>query len=375
VAERVAAAGLTGNQVQVVWLKLPERNPDEPFPVDAETFADDLKLVLQSLHDNYPSVKIAYLSSRIYGGYGSELNPEPWAYQHGFGNKWTIEAQIDGDPGLNPDPDQGTVQAPWIAWGPYIWANGAGPDGVPGGEPGRSDGLEWLCGDFREDGIHPSDAGAAKVASLIADFLHSDDTACLWYLADDGDCLPVPGQSVLPFLDIADSIFVTAIVWLEDQGITAGCNPPDNDLFCPDDPVTRGQMAAFLARALDLPTGPDAFTDDETSVFEGAINKLARAGITLGCNPPDNDNFCPDGKVTREQMAAFLTRALGLPPGPDAFTDDETSVFATSINAMARAKITLGCNPPDNDNFCPTDNVTREQMAAFLLRASVFFPS
>jgi hypothetical protein len=72
-------------------------------------------------------------------------------------------------------------------------------------------------------------------------------------------------------------------------------------------------MAAFLVRALGLPayTGPDRFSDDDGNVFEGAIERLAQAGITLGCNPPANDRFCPDDPVNRGQMAAFLRRALG----------------------------------------------------------------
>jgi hypothetical protein len=70
-------------------------------------------------------------------------------------------------------------------------------------------------------------------------------------------------------------------------------------------------MAAFLVRALDLPPGPaGTFTDDDGSIFESEIEALAAAGITRGCSPPTNDRYCPDGTVTREQMAAFLFRAL-----------------------------------------------------------------
>jgi hypothetical protein len=130
-------------------------------------------------------------------------------------------------------------------------------------------------------------------------------------------------------------------------------------------------MAAFLTRALDLPAGTrDAFTDDNTSVFQADIDALAASGITKGCNPPDNDMYCPEETVTRGQMAAFLTRALDLPAGtPDAFTDDNTSVFQADIEALAASGITKGCNPPDNDMYCPNNPVTRGQMAAFLYRA------
>ncbi len=120
-----------------------------------------------------------------------------------------------------------------------------------------------------------------------------------------------PGGS---FLDDDNSAHEGAIEAIAAQGITKGCNPPDNNLFCPSDSVTRGQMAAFLVRALDLPaTAATPFADAE-GVFEDSINRLAAAGITKGCNPPDNDLFCPSDPVLREQMATFLTRGLGLTP-------------------------------------------------------------
>ncbi|MGA9595759.1 MAG: hypothetical protein WBV06_06365, partial [Acidimicrobiia bacterium] len=100
---------------------------------------------------------------------------------------------------------------------------------------------------------------------------------------------------------------------------------------------------------------PGSFTDDNGSIHESSIEALAAAGITLGCNPPDNDHYCPTTPTTRAQMATFLTRALDLPAtSTDYFTDDNSSIHESSINALAAAGITLGCNPPDNDHYCPT---------------------
>ncbi len=167
--------------------------------------------------------------------------------------------------------------------------------------------------------------------------------------------------------------FFDHVLWLATQGITYGCNPPDNTLFCPADFVTRGQMAAFLVRARGYTAGDgaDLFVDDSGSVFEPAIDRLGWAGVTKGCNPPINDRFCPSAYVTRGQMAAFLVRAFGLPPGgSDMFIDDNGSVFENSIDTLGATGVSLGCNPPDNDRFCPDDYVTREQMAAFISRAS-----
>ena len=144
-------------------------------------------------------------------------------------------------------------------------------------------------------------------------------------------------------------------------------------MFCPDGYVTRGQMAAFLVRALDLTDdgGGNKFIDDDGSVFEADIAKLAAAGITRGCNPPENTMFCPDGYVTRGQMAAFLVRALDLTDdgGGNKFIDDDGSVFEADIAKLAAAGITRGCNPPENTMFCPASRVSRGQMAAFLYRA------
>ncbi|GBE24093.1 trifunctional nucleotide phosphoesterase protein YfkN precursor [bacterium BMS3Bbin02] len=152
--------------------------------------------------------------------------------------------------------------------------------------------------------------------------------------------------------------------------ITKGNNPPANDQFGPDDSVTRGQMAAFLARALGLETpAGDFFTDDDGSIFEDNINAIAAAGITLGCNPPDNDNFCPNDTVTRGQMATFLVRTLDLAPAPmDFFTDDAGSVHEGNINALRMAGITVGCNPPASNLFCGESPVLRAEMATFLAR-------
>ncbi|MDH5422462.1 MAG: S-layer homology domain-containing protein, partial [Acidimicrobiia bacterium] len=171
------------------------------------------------------------------------------------------------------------------------------------------------------------------------------------------------------FLDDDASVFQADIEWLFSAKITFGCNPPKNDRFCPDNTVTRGQMAAFLSRALHLPDGPSAgFSDTGESIFADDIDKLAAAGITYGCH--DGTRFCPDNPITREQMAAFLVRALGYSTqANDPFTDDDTSQFETDIEKLAAAQVTLGCNPPANTLFCPKQPVTRGQMAAFLHRA------
>ena len=195
-------------------------------------------------------------------------------------------------------------------------------------------------------------------------------------VTDDFGASSAIGFQVLVGADFEDtdgSVFHDSITWLSAMGITKGCNPPVNDRFCPNDFVTRGQMAAFLVRAMGYTDdgGGNLFIDDDGNIFEGAIDKLGTAGVTRGCNPPVNNQFCPNDNVTRGQMAAFLVRALGYTDngGGDLFVDDDGNTFENDIDKLGTAGVTKGCNPPVNNKFCPDDFVTRGQMAAFLHRA------
>jgi hypothetical protein len=92
--------------------------------------------------------------------------------------------------------------------------------------------------------------------------------------------------------------------------------------------VTAALLAISTVAVAQLPPG-GTFLDDNGSVHEGNIEAIAADEITRGCNPPDNTQFCPDDSVTRGQMAAFLVRAMGYTDdgGGDRFSDDDGSVF------------------------------------------------
>lgn len=170
------------------------------------------------------------------------------------------------------------------------------------------------------------------------------------------------------FTDDNGSVHEADLAELFARSIFLGCG---DHIACPDDSVSRGEMAALLRRALHLPAGPDAFSDDDGSLFEEDIDALAASGITRGCGAVV---FCPDAPVTRAQMAAFITRAMDLREGAGSnlFSDDDGSVFEDDIDRLATAHIAVGCNPPANTRYCPSSNVTRGQMASFLRRALGF---
>ena len=175
------------------------------------------------------------------------------------------------------------------------------------------------------------------------------------------------------FADVPASDFAFDYVnALKDAGITTGCSSGN---YCPSQNVTREQMAAFIIRAEEgepasACTSPP-FTDVPISdVFCKYVKRMQDLAITTGCG---SGNYCPNQSVTRDQMAAFIIRAVQGNPaagycGSTApFSDVPVSnTFCGHIKRMSELGITTGCG---GGNYCPSQTVTREQMAAFLARA------
>lgn len=102
---------------------------------------------------------------------------------------------------------------------------------------------------------------------------------------------------------------------LAELGVTTGC-AVDPARFCPGASVTCAQMATFLTRAFGLgPASAAGFVDVEGNSHESNVNALAAANITRGC-ATEPARYCPGAPVTRGQMATFLARALDLVPRP-----------------------------------------------------------
>lgn len=161
----LAGRGLTPAQVQVVWLKEATALESSVFPADAQELQAYLRSTVLIIGDRYPNVRQVFISSRIYAGYAVAwaASIEPWAYQGAYAVKWLIEAQITGG-----DPALAYAVAPWLAWGPYFWADGLTP---------RADGLTWSCPELEADGMHPSAKGEAKVAGMLLEFFRSHPAA------------------------------------------------------------------------------------------------------------------------------------------------------------------------------------------------------
>jgi hypothetical protein len=180
----LANAGATEKQVQVVWVKVANATPNTSLPnasADAYTLETQMGNIVRALKTRYVNLCLVYFSSRIYAGYATTtLNPEPYAYESGFAVKWLVQAQINQmrNGGTIVDARAGdlnyTTGAPWIAWGPYLWANGTTP---------RSDGLSWLQTDLQSDGTHPSQSGQRKVGAQLLFFFKTAPTARRWFLA------------------------------------------------------------------------------------------------------------------------------------------------------------------------------------------------
>jgi hypothetical protein len=174
--------------------------------------------------------------------------------------------------------------------------------------------------------------------------------------------------------DLPDPAFANAISAIYARGLTTGREPGK---FYPQAPVSRAEMATFLTRALrGSNTPPEPLTQRFFDVGIGPsghwarafIEYIAREGVTTGYG---DGNFGPEDLTTREQMAVFLCRALGVkePPRPsaDPFNDvPRDNLYAPFIAEIKRRGITLGCG---NNDYCPQQSVSREQMALFLVRA------
>lgn len=210
--------GVTEQQIQIAWIKEANGGPgqqgcgadatdtSEPcralcdgtvagcvnsqYGTEALRYETQLGQILRAAKTRWPNLKLAFISNRIYGGYATDdLSPEPYSYEYGFSTQFLMMAQVKQIANGTIDPIAGDLNytngtAPWVAWGPYLWANGATP---------RSDGLIWCNGqtaapcsgevDFQSDGTHPDTTGQQKVATLLINFFLNSPYTKSWFAA------------------------------------------------------------------------------------------------------------------------------------------------------------------------------------------------
>lgn len=178
--------GYTAKQIQVAWIKSASKDDSiNEFPLQADSIYSKYIQAINRTKNIFPNLKLLYISSHAYGGYAGEFSDnvklvgEPASYYGGFSVKWLIESQINGDERLKYKG--ANINAPWISWAPYYWADGINPR--------ETDGLFWECSDYEEDGggFHHTESGKTKEAEMLFDFFYNDPTSSYWF-RNDYDC-------------------------------------------------------------------------------------------------------------------------------------------------------------------------------------------
>ena len=171
-------AGVTEKQVQAVWVETvtpgPTWFPSLPSTSSpAYAYEYDLGYMLRTIRQRWPNVQQVFIGTRIYAGYATTFeNPEPYAYEYGYGVKWLINAQILQRDSGTIDPLGGDLltNVPWVDWAAYLWGNDS--MNIPG-----SLALNWPPSLFEPDGTHPDPSGTTQVgATLLNFFLNSPVT-------------------------------------------------------------------------------------------------------------------------------------------------------------------------------------------------------
>ena len=267
VATELQQNGLSEQQVRVAWLKVANAQPTVSLPnanADANQLVQQMGDILRAMNVRYPNLEQVFISSRIYAGYAtSNLNPEPYAYESGLAVKRVIEAQINQMNGGGIDPLAGDLNAnaaaPWVAWGPYTWADGTNP---------RSDGLVWLQSDLQSDGTHPSQAGQTKVGRLLMRHFINSPLAQDWFLNfRQGDANLNGAVNLDDFNVLAANFGQANRTWQQGD-------------FTYDGRVTLDDFNA-LAANFGLSAGPDGPTPADWSALAAAVPESTTLSVVL----------------------------------------------------------------------------------------------
>jgi hypothetical protein len=185
IRERLRAEGLSEQQVQVVWAQLEDfEYPTLPHPgAGAHLMVRWMGNVMRAFRIRYPNLRLVFLTNSVYHGYSTDEDViEPVGYETAFPVKWLVQAQVDqmANGGTIVDARAGDLNyntvAPWIGWGPDLWADGVNP---------RADGLSWPRESYSNDGIHLSPEGREKAGSLLLTFFKTSPQTRCWFVAGE----------------------------------------------------------------------------------------------------------------------------------------------------------------------------------------------
>jgi hypothetical protein len=365
-AQRLAAAGVSAAQVQAVWMKLALEYPFNygAFPAHAQALQSEMEAILRLLKSRYPNVRIVYLSSRTraYTDAPTALNPEPFAYETGFAVQWTIADQINGTGNLNFDDSKGAVLAPYLKWGPYLWADGTTP---------RSDGFTWLCSDVQAaDFTHPSPSGVAKVADQLLTFFKTDPTATPWFLKPKSVTPPVVTATATPADGMSGVVtqFTTKVIdpgsgiasfsWTFDDGTFSDMQNPVKTFPVP------GDYTAYLT--VTTVTGDYLTLTVPVAVGAGSSN-LLNVSARLQVGVEDHvaiSGFIVGGSGTKRVMLRAIGPSLA-----------QSGIAGTLPDPFLELHDSTGATIASNDNWQTTQLggvITQDQVAA--IRASTIAP-
>jgi hypothetical protein len=317
------------------WVRMTRIN------LSAAGYPDDIRWLFgggTGIHNIFPDIAVNICDDAVigYGRSGSTVYPGLRAVGITHTDDVNFLAIKDGE--VNYSAYDGS---------PYRWGDYSGVAIDPDGK------TFWLMGEYAKD----INGYNANYGNYVASF-------------------NFPSCTVRSFVDVPPTGFgFSYIESVYAAGITGGCTTTPLN-YCPNNSVNRAQMAIFLLRGIhgSAYTPPPAtgtvFNDVPSNAFAAAwIEQLAAEGITGGCG---GGNYCPNNSVTRSQMAIFLLRAkYGSSHTPPAatgtvFADIPSTAFAASwIEQLAGEGITGGCG---GGNYCPNNSVIRSQMAIFLQR-------
>jgi len=152
------------------------------------------------------------------------------------------------------------------------------------------------------------DLTRGQMASILSRALGLGDTDAGEDGNDDVTIAAVDAEVGRSFVDIQDSVHAGAVELLASEGLVNGC---EEGRFCPNDTLTRGQLASMLVAAFDLEpaSGEESYFIDGSEAHGASIETLGANGISSGCGPV---TFCTNDSVLRSHGALFLTRTLGL---------------------------------------------------------------